>query len=182
MGVLGDGEEDDTPAGMLTSGIGVGLGLRVVGGKDRGEGEWDVLGGARQLDFPLEGEKPIIGIWPIVGAERTPEGGASTGAASTGAESAEGAFASGGPIEGDTTGGETIGTCIGSGIAVGTRGPSCGGAPKLCGAAAGMGETGGAWSEAGACIGAGPCCGGGDVSVDIGCVCVPGFEAEDCAS
>jgi len=58
--------------------------LGVVGGRERGEGVCDdVLGGARQLDFPTELEKLNIAILlPSMGAA-TPTGGARTGAAST---------------------------------------------------------------------------------------------------
>lgn len=99
-----------------------------------------MFGGARQLDLPPGLEKPIIGIWPRMGAESTPAGGASTGAASTG----EGIFFSSGAI-GGAVGGETIGAGIGGCITADTGGIDEGGAVVFCIDVAGgaIEETGG---------------------------------------
>lgn len=62
VGVFGDGEKDGIAAGIASLGTAAAVGPGVASGKERGEGVWEVLGGARQLDLPPGLEKPIIGI------------------------------------------------------------------------------------------------------------------------
>lgn len=80
----------------------------VDGGAERGEGIWDVFGGARMLDFVLGLGNPSTG-----GA--TPAGGARTGATST--PEFVGLMSGGGGIGGGAIG---IGAGAGAGVVVGS--------------------------------------------------------------
>lgn len=110
--MVGDTDVDD--GGLCIGAGGAWLGATrspefgVVGGRERGEGVCDdVLGGARQLDFPPEVEKPNMAILlPSMGAA-TPTGGARIGAAST----AEGVCV---VSVGGGTGGGAIDGCTGA--------------------------------------------------------------------